>query len=130
MLSKSTIIELLEGKKPSAKAVAEIVTDSLQQGVKTFVENTGSPSALPFEIGEKYYFRTVTHHQTGRVKAIIGKFVVLEDAAWIADSGRWKDAIESGRLSEVEPVEVEVYVNTDSLIDAYEWEHELPRKQL
>ena len=29
-----------------------------------------SSSDLPFEVGEKYYIRTVTHHQTGRVKKI------------------------------------------------------------
>lgn len=98
--------------------------------VSLLTEKGNTVSELPFEIGEAYYIRTVTHHQTGRVKKIIGKFLVLEDAAWIADSGRWKDAIESGKLSEVEPVECAVYVNTDSIIDAYDWSHKLPRTQI
>jgi len=106
--------------------------DSLLELLSIILKN-GSPSSsadLPFEIGECYYIRTVTHHQTGRVKKIIGKFLILEDAAWIADSGRWKDAIESGTLSEVEPVNVQAFVNTDTIIDAYEWKHALPRTQL
>lgn len=135
MLSKSTITELLEGK-PSKKAIAEVIADAFQNVVRqesqilVSNESTGMPHNLPFAIGKCYYFRTVTHHQTGRVKAIIGKFVVLEDGAWIADSGRWKQAIETGKLDEVEPVDVEIYVNSDSLIDCYEWRHDLPRTQL
>jgi hypothetical protein len=133
MLSKSTLTELLEGK-PSKKAIAEVIADAFQNVIRqeseVTVRNEGIPHNLPFEIGKCYYFRTVTHHQTGRVKAIIGKFVVLEDGAWIPDSGRWKQAIETGKLDEVEPVDVEIYVNSDSLIDAYEWIHSLPRTQL
>jgi hypothetical protein len=132
MLSKSTITELLEGK-PSKKAIAEVIADAFQNIVRQESEITvsheGTGTPLPFEIGKCYYFRTVTHHQTGRVKAIVGKFVVLEDGAWIADSGRWKQAIETGKLDEVEPVDVNMYVNTDSLIDAYDWKHSLPRDQ-
>ena len=83
---------------------------------------------LPFKIGEQYYIRTVTHHQTGRVREIVGKFILLEEAAWIADSGRFMNAILEGKLDEVEPVK-ECIVNTDSIIDAFIWAHALPTKQ-
>lgn len=86
-------------------------------------------SAHPFKVGEKYYIRTVTHHQTGRVKEIHGKFLVLEQAAWIADSGRFMQAILDGELSEVEPVK-ECYVNMDTIIDAFPWNHSLPKNQI
>ena len=55
-------------------------------------------------VGGKYYFRTVTFHLTGEVKKIVGRFVFLKNAAWIADSGRFMGAIKDGTLSEVEPV--------------------------
>ena len=84
---------------------------------------------LPFTVGEKVYIRTVTHHQTGRIKDIVGNFIVLEDAAWIADSGRWMEAINDGSLNEVEPVNCLVRVNVESIIDVYEWNHDLPKKQ-
>jgi len=87
-----------------------------------------SSPPLPFEVGEKYYIRTVTHHQTGKVKAIVGKFLVLEQAAWIADSGRFMNAILEGKLDEVEPVK-ECFVNTDTIIDAFVWTHKLPTDQ-
>ena len=83
----------------------------------------------PFVIGEKVFVRTVTYHWTGRLLAIKGGFLILEDAAWIADSGRFADAIKSGELSEVEPVEGVVRVNLDALVDVCCWTHDLPRKQ-
>ena len=84
---------------------------------------------VPFKVGDCYYIRTVTYHMTGRVKAIVGQFLVLEDGAWIADSGRFSDAIMKGILSEIEPVEVDMYVNVNSISDAFQWRHALPRVQ-
>lgn len=84
---------------------------------------------LPFRVGEAYFIRTVTYFATGRVKAIVGSFLVLEDAAWIADTGRFSDALAKGVMSEVEPVDTEMFVNTNSITDAFPWKHQLPRDQ-
>ena len=83
----------------------------------------------PFVVGMAYYFRTVTYHLTGRVKAIVGSFLVIKDAAWIADSGRFTQAINDGKLNEVEPMDVDVIVNINSITDAPIWKHGLPRTQ-
>lgn len=85
--------------------------------------------ALPFEVGKSYFIRTVTYHTVGRVIAVVGKFLILSDAAWVADSGRFSPAINDGTLSEVEPVRVTVTLNTDSIVDAFDWTHPLPREQ-
>lgn len=79
-------------------------------------------------IGEKFYFRTVTYHLTGRVKTIIGNILELENAAWIADSGRFMNAIKEGVLNEVEPVGM-AYINIDTVTDFFPWKHSLPEKQ-
>jgi hypothetical protein len=84
---------------------------------------------LPFKIGEAYFIRTVTYFATGRVKAIVGGFLVLEEAAWIADTGRFSGALAKGVMNEVEPVDVEMFVNTNSITDAFPWKHKLPREQ-
>jgi hypothetical protein len=83
---------------------------------------------LPFEVGQQWLIRTVTFAVTGRVKAIKGKFLVLNEAAWIADTGRFGECIEMGSLSEVEAVTADVVVNTDSIVDAYVWRHLLPKE--
>lgn len=84
---------------------------------------------VPFKVGSAYFIRTVTYFATGRVKSIVGNFLVLEDAAWIADSGRFREAIMKGTLSEVEPVEVDMFLNVNSITDAFVWSHKLPRDQ-
>ena len=80
-------------------------------------------------VGEKYYFRTITYHLTGRVTKVIGSFLELENAAWIADSGRFMNAIKEGKLSEVEPVG-RAYVNMNAVTDMFPWKHKLPEKQV
>jgi hypothetical protein len=102
---------------------------SVKSAKKTRTTVGPSTPSTPFLIGAAYFIRTVTYHLTGRVKAIIGGFLVLEEAAWIADSGRFTQAIVNGKLNEVEPVTVPVFVNVNTITDAYEWRHSLPREQ-
>ena len=75
-----------------------------------------------WEIGKIYLIRTVTHIQTGRLVAVTPKEFVLEDAAWIADTGRFSGALASADFSEVEPFPKgrRVIVGRGALIDAVE----------
>lgn len=79
-------------------------------------------------VGKKFFFRTVTYHLTGKVKKIIGSIIELEDAAWIADSGRFADALKKGTLNEVEPCG-QAFINVNSLTDFFPWNHKLPTEQ-
>ena len=73
----------------------------------------------PFEIGEIYLIRTVTMIDVGRVVAASHKWIVLEDAAWIADTGRFSDALKSCEFSEVEPFpDGRVIIGAGAVIDA------------
>lgn len=92
-------------------------------------EETKQKQSYPFKVGDKVYLRTVTYHQVGRVKQIIGKFLMLENASWVADSGRFMNALKDGTLSEVEPVVDGGGVNIDSIVDFFPWSHELPKEQ-
>jgi hypothetical protein len=80
------------------------------------------------EVGKTYFFRTVTYHTVGKVIAVIGNFVKLENASWIADSGRFTQAIKDGALNEVEPVG-EANINLDTVVDFFPWKHALPSEQ-
>lgn len=85
----------------------------------------------PWTIGANYFIRTVTHHLTGKLIEIHAPFLVLVDAAWIADDGRFTQAIKDGAFSEVEPYPdgTEVIVNAESIIDACIINFALPRNQ-
>ena len=87
-----------------------------------------TPKTHSFVIGEKYIIRTVTYHLVGRLKAVTDSDIVLEDACWVADSGRWNEALKTGDLSELEPFVDDTIVNRDAFVDATKWNHDLPKE--
>ncbi len=75
----------------------------------------------PWQIGKNYFIRTVTMAQTGKLVAVHEKELVLERAAWIADTGRFADAMaDTSKFSEVEPwpADEPVIVSRAAVIDA------------
>lgn len=85
-------------------------------------------SKLEDFVGNKVFIRTVTYHLTGKIEKIVGNFLLLSTAAWIADSGRFMGAIKDGVLNEVEPVG-EAFVNLNTIVDMFPWKHKLPTEQ-
>lgn len=72
-----------------------------------------------WKIGNPYLIRTVTMIDTGILVAVTDKELVLEEAAWIADTGRFSDAIAKAEFGEVEPYPAgQVIVGRAALIDA------------
>jgi hypothetical protein len=82
-----------------------------------------------WKIGQAYFIRTVTMYFTGRLVHLTDNELVLEEAAWIADTGRFADAMKSGSFSEVEPYAGKVIVGRGSIVDAQEWSLVLPKNQ-
>lgn len=89
--------------------------------------DAAAPNDDPMSSG-KWFIRTVTFHLVGRVVRRAGGFLVLKDASWVADSGRFMQAIKDGTLSEVEPVG-DAVVSVASIVDAFPWKHDLPKEQ-
>jgi hypothetical protein len=84
---------------------------------------------IPFQVGKRYFIRTVTYHCIIEVKKIIGSFLEGQ-YVWIADSGRFKQAIEDAELDEVEPIDIEpAGVNINAIVDYFLWQHDVPTKQ-
>ena len=81
----------------------------------------------PYTVGTTYIIRTVTMYYTGRLEAVYSGELVLSDAAWIADTGRWSMALSTGKLSEVEPYPGECIVSRAAIVDVAPWTHPLPR---
>lgn len=78
----------------------------------------------PFNVGANYFIRTVTHHLTGKLVQVTAQELVLEKAAWIADDGRFADAVAKSTFNEVEPFPShrKVIIGRGSIIDAVEIE--------
>lgn len=96
-----------------------------------FGSQTPGNKTHPFKVDNPYYIRTVTMTIVGHLKAVFDGELVLSKASWIADSGRFSDAIKKGELDEVEPFnfDEDVIVGRGAIIDCTIWSHELPTKQ-
>jgi len=84
-------------------------------------------SQSPVRVGQAVFVRTVTFHYTGRIIALTELEMVLDEAAWIADSGRWSSALATGTLNEVEPYPGVVSLSRSAIVDVAPWAHPLPR---
>ena len=91
-------------------------------------DETNDLSCFRDMIGSKYFFRTVTYHLVGKVESVFGNFLYLKNASWVADSGRFMNAIKEGKLNEVEPVG-DAYINMSTVTDFFPWKHSLPKEQ-
>jgi hypothetical protein len=81
-------------------------------------------------LGQNVFVRTVTNYYTGRLTGSGPDFLHLEEAAWVADTGRFSTALATGKLNEVEPYPGDCWVAAGAVVDICEWRHELPRKQI
>jgi hypothetical protein len=82
-----------------------------------------------FIVGESYLVRTVTYFVVGRLRKITTAELVFDDAAWVASTGRFHDALRDGTLEAVEPFLDPVIVNRGAIVDATNWRHPLPLEQ-
>lgn len=78
------------------------------------------PVSNPYKLGQAYLVETVTKFFTGRLMAIHAGELVLTEAAWIADTGRYMQAIASGEFSEVEPITGPIVINRGSIVTVIE----------
>lgn len=91
----------------------------------------GKSNRHPFKIGKNYFIRTVTMIIVGKLEEVLDNELLLSDAAWVADTGRFSDTLKKGEsnINEIEPFPAEVIIGRNSIIDATIWEHEVLRKQ-
>ena len=82
-----------------------------------------------FEVGQRVFVRTVTNYLLGEVVSTSATDIVLENASWVGDTGRFQQFCLYGELDEVEPYEpsMRVAVPRTAIVDAVlNWPHQLP----
>jgi len=81
-----------------------------------------------WQLGKFYFIRTVTLYYVGRLIAIDEQDFTLDQCAWVADTGRFSEALRTGKLAEVEPYpDGPVKVGRGGYIDASIWSGEAQR---
>jgi hypothetical protein len=103
----------------------QLSIDELTVITKAAVQRSPTHS---FIVGKCYLIRSVTMYYTGRLVSVTDTDLVLEDAAWVADTGRFAMALLSGELNEVEPFCDPVIITRGAIVDATAWNHPLPRE--
>lgn len=80
---------------------------------------------MPLTVGENYFIRTVTNYYTGHLKSITGRWLTLDNASWIADTGRFHEFLRDGKCNEYESFVDDVHVPIGSVVDITPWKHSL-----
>ena len=79
-----------------------------------------------YEIGKAYLIRTVTFYYVGRMQKDFGAEIMLTEASWIPDTGRYSECLKSGKFSEIEKIPDYVGIPKSAIIDIVPWSHSLP----
>jgi len=78
---------------------------------------------------QNVFIRTVTMFYVGKLMYENKKFIFVEDAAWVGNTGRFHDFLKDGDVNEVEPYVDPIAINKDSIVEVTLWNHDLLKKQ-
>lgn len=86
-----------------------------------------------YEVGKSYYIVTRNYAVCGAVTRMAEDKVVLYPAAYVPATGRFTDAMRGGfesTNSEIVPTNRSLLVTRDAVLEAYEYDHPIPTKQV
>ena len=118
-----TPFEELSGAYSKINKEKKMNLDDLTLGQLKEIKNMGNKveKNCLWDIGKNYLIRTVTMIQTGKLVAVSSQELKLENAAWIADTGRFNEALKDVNVfKEIEPFLNPILVGRGSVIDATE----------
>ena len=78
----------------------------------------------PYIPGNFYLVRTVTNYIIGQLVAVGQQELVFTQAGWLADTGRFNNALKTGNVNEFEPAaspDDEIIVGRGAIIDCWPW---------
>lgn len=99
----------------------------MKQNLRETAPAIDCATGFPFQVGDIVLIRTVTMYQVGRVAHVANDFITLTEASWVAEIGRLGEALESGKLREVEKAPEWICVGRGAIVDIFPWRHELPK---
>ena len=82
------------------------------------VANVKSIQKHPFVLGRQWVIVTPTLWYVGTLKSVTDQWLVLEQAAWLADTGRFSDFMKTGNTKELEPCNGPAVIGVGAVICA------------
>ena len=96
--------------------------------IQNLTSQQTNASSHPYEVGKQYLIRTVTMIQVGKLEKVYDKELVLSNASWIADTGRFNNCLVNYEFNDIEPFKHNAIVNRGAIVDCTEWCGELPKE--
>jgi hypothetical protein len=81
-------------------------------------------------LGQAVIVRTVGEIVCGTLREITPQELLLDPAAWIADTGRWSECLSTGGVAECEPYLDAVRVGRGTIVTWTLWRHAVPTEVL
>jgi hypothetical protein len=113
------------------KQIRALVAEARRLGLIEGSATAAAPAGdcWPFKVGDALLIRTVTHYYTGRLVTWDALTIVIEEAAWIADTGRYSAAMATGTVNECEALpEGPFAIGRGAIVDAGKFGGKLPRE--
>ncbi len=82
------------------------------------VANVKSVQKHPYTIGKQWVIQTPTFFFVGTLKAVTENELVLDNAAWVADTGRYNEFLKTGNAKELEPCNGPAIIGRGAVIAA------------
>jgi vancomycin permeability regulator SanA len=87
-------------------------------------------SLLEKYLNKNVFIRTVTMYHVGKLVEVTPQEYMLQNASWVADTGKFQQFLEHGKASDIEHFTQdrlgEVIGNRSAIIDVVIWPHDLP----
>jgi len=102
------------------------------RAIRSKSNNTSSPKIQsPIRMGNDVLVRTVTTYEIGKVVSITKDAIILDNASWVAHTGRLHNAMKSGfdANAELEPYNGAVEIKQGAIVTSLNWKHGLPTDQ-
>ena len=127
------IAEALSGKLEDTQVtqVMSMLSGDRTGGSGQATMSGGGSGTHSLKLGNNYMVETVTKYFIGELVSITDCDLVLASAAWVADTGRYHEAVMNCKFpnnAEIEPYKDKVIVNRKSIVAVVPWDGALPRK--
>lgn len=87
---------------------------------KTVTRKSKTVDQICYPVGRTVFIRTVTHHLVGEIQSVGDKEIVFKTGTvmWIADDGRFTEAMRTGVFNETEVYDIESpFVGRGAIVD-------------